>query len=126
MSDELQAWRRTHTVRQFSTLTRVVPGGLLRFDDVAPGLFNTLLAGAPGEITEQASDNGPHLVAMVDLAERLDGSLGGFLSADDRDDVVLICDTLLVPATTDQLAVLALGADDVSTAPDGRLCLWWD
>jgi hypothetical protein len=102
------------------------PGGLLRFDGVSASTIRSLIAGGPPRIAEQASGDGPQLSLMIDLADQFDGVLGGFLSAEDRADLVCFCDTLVVPADADTEAIEALAADEVVLLDDGCLRLWWD
>lgn len=111
---------------RFASLTQSAPGGLLRFDDVSHFDLMDVLEAVPEDISEQASGSGPRLATMMELAERLGGSLGGFLSEEDRDDVVFFFDTLVLPSSTDKETLDSLDADEVSRTSDGRCCLWWD
>jgi hypothetical protein len=63
---------------------------------------------------------------MLELATKLDGLLGGFLSVEEREDIVFFCDTLIVPGTTDRNTFIDLGADEIDMLEDGRLRIWWD
>lgn len=101
-------------------------GGLLRFDDVETSRLRELLREAPATVTEQSSDEGPTLTDMLSLADSLGGTLGGFLSSEERPDIVFFCDTLFVAGNTNRGAIDDLDANEVIEIPDGRLRIWWD
>ncbi|MFM8895700.1 MAG: hypothetical protein ACKOE2_10065, partial [Actinomycetales bacterium] len=94
---QLRAWRQRADVLRFAATIDQEAGGVLRFDRVPPSELRTLLSDAPQEIVDQASDEGPSTSKLVELAEQHGALLGGFLSNEERDDVVFFADTLVPP-----------------------------
>lgn len=121
-----RAWRDSEPVRRFASPLVPGLGGLFRFDGVAPAEIASLLQDAPHEVRVQASDGGPNLVTVVDFASRFGGLLGGFLSVDEREDVVFFCDTVVIPSECEEHLLAQFEPDDVTLCTGGKLKAWWD
>lgn len=122
----LREWRKSEPVRKFASKYQDEFGGIHYFRNVPPTVLRTLVKHAPERLLENSSDNGPTLRAMLDLAEKYNGKLGGFITSDDRTDISLVCDTLVVPKGASWAELYELGPDELLRLSGGRFRLWWD
>jgi hypothetical protein len=121
-----KSWRTSRAVIDFlNEFGETHPGRIIRFDDAPTQRVRSLLTDAPKSVTEQRSDDGPEMLSILETAESLDASVGGYASSEERDDVVFFLDSLRFTGPSTLSANLG-EPDEVTVLADGRTHIWWD
>jgi hypothetical protein len=97
---------------------------------VPPSVAKSLMTGDPNVDPNDTQNNSPTMAEMVELAEKYNGTLFGYVIPVEsgRDDARITFDGVVLPV--EEVVGLRLGrdlgADEADLTKDGQFRLWWD